>query len=118
MPPDCKDLLEDKIDAAVHIRGVTSSMDREGFFQDYKATAAVERCFIIIGEALRRLRDHHSEVAEKIPDLAHIIDFRNILVHNYDSLSKEIIWSSIKNDLPELYTSVCELKLESSRPKI
>ena len=91
MPPDRKDLLEDIIAAAVHIRSVTSGMDREEFFQDYKATAAVERWLIIIGEALRRLRDHHSEVAEKIPDLAHIIDFRNILVHNYDSLSEEII---------------------------
>ena len=70
MPPDHNELLEDIIDVAVNIRSVTSSMDREGFFQDYKATAAVERWFIIIGEALRRLRDHHSEVAEKIPDLA------------------------------------------------
>ncbi len=41
MPPDRKDLLEDII-AAVHIRSVTSGMDLEEFFQDYKATAAVE----------------------------------------------------------------------------
>ncbi|MXZ49486.1 MAG: DUF86 domain-containing protein [Rhodobacteraceae bacterium] len=41
-----------------------------------------------------------------------MVDFRNFLVHNYDSLDDTIIWSSVTDKLPPLYKKVCELRSE------
>ncbi len=117
MPPDPKVLLDNIIEASENIQRVTLSMDLGTFSEDFDTRAAVERWFITIGEALRRLRDHHSDLAIKIPDITNIIDFRNFLIHNYDDLEVTIIWSSITDDLPELYQTVCDLqaKLDHSQ---
>ena len=61
-------------------------MDLRSFSKDFDKRSAVERWFITIGEAMRRLREHHPELATRIPDISDIIDFRNVLVHNYDDL--------------------------------
>ena len=45
--------------------------------------AAVERKFLVIGEALRRLKREHPEIIEKITGHENIIGFRNVLVHDY-----------------------------------
>jgi uncharacterized protein YutE (UPF0331/DUF86 family) len=42
-----------------------------------------------------------TELAERVPDLAQIVGFRNILVHGYASVDDEQVWYTIK-DLPDL----------------
>ena len=104
--------MEDIITASDHILRVTSNMDLRSFSKDFDKRSAVERWFITIGEAMRRLREHHPELATRIPDISDIIDFRNVLVHNYDDLEETIIWSTITDDLPLLYRTVCDLMNE------
>ena len=76
----------------------------------------MERWFITIGEAMKRLRENHPEIAARIPDISDVIDFRNVLVHNCDDLEETIIWSSITDDLRLLYRTVCDLRNELDPP--
>lgn len=59
----------------------------------------------IVGEAAwalsNELRDQHPEVP-----WSEIIGMRNILVHNYFGIDTKIVWSVVKDDLPELKRQV------------
>jgi len=74
--------------------------------KDYKASelikSAVERRFIIIGEALTRLKQLDLTILGGIPEAARIIAFRNVLVHGYESISDELVWEIIEEHVPAL----------------
>lgn len=61
----------------------------------------------IMGEAVRALS---SETVERAPEIewSKVIGMRNILVHNYFSISidTDLVWAVIENDLPKLKESV------------
>lgn len=63
---------------------------------------AVERDLEIIGEAINRIitRDKNFEI--KITNAKAIISLRNQVIHAYDNISDENIWSILTNHLPKL----------------
>ena len=68
---------------------------------------AVERNIEIMGEAMNR-------VLKEVPDIhitnaRKIVDTRNYIIHGYDSLSADILWSIIINHLPLLRQEVAVL---------
>ena len=77
-------------------------------FQDYssdvKTKRAVERNLEIIGEALNKIskKDENLEITDK----RKIISVRNRIVHGYDQVSDELIWSIITQYLPVLEKEV------------
>jgi uncharacterized protein with HEPN domain len=54
---------------------------------------AVERNLEVIGEALNRIITRDNFLAEKISKAKVIIGLRNKVIHVYDNISKENIWS-------------------------
>jgi uncharacterized protein with HEPN domain len=71
---------------------------------------AVERQFEICGEALGHLRGE-VEVERLVPNLHKILGLRNRLIHSYDSIDYEMLWSVVVHQIPELHrqlTSVLE----------
>jgi uncharacterized protein with HEPN domain len=62
---------------------------------------ALTRLLEIIGEAANRVPE---EIHEAHPEIAwgQIISLRNRLIHGYDSIDFDILWTIVKNDLPEL----------------
>jgi len=64
--------------------------------------AAVEREFIIIGEALRAALLSEGAITTMISDVATVIAFRNVLVHNYSAINSDEVWAMIHDDLPVL----------------
>ncbi|HNT36757.1 MAG TPA: DUF86 domain-containing protein, partial [bacterium] len=80
---------------------------------DYEADdvlrAAVERHFEIIGEAMNRIARYDSEIAMRITDYDRIISFRNVLIHGYDLVDDQAVWSVIRENVPELKKQVQEL---------
>jgi uncharacterized protein with HEPN domain len=70
---------------------------------------AVERNLEIIGEAVNRIitRDHFFN--EKISNAKAIIGLRNQVIHVYDNISDENIWSVIISHLPQLKMEVASL---------
>ena len=77
-------------------------------FQDYssdvKTKRAVERNLEIIGEAVNRIskKDENIEITNK----SKIISVRNRIIHGYDQVSDELIWSIITQYLPVLEKEV------------
>ena len=68
---------------------------------------AVERNIEIIGEAMNRILKADRDIA--ITDSRKIVDARNYIIHGYDSLSADILWSMVVNHLPRLKDEVTAL---------
>ncbi len=63
---------------------------------------AVERKFEIIGEALGQLLKLDPVLAQRIPDLRHIIAFRNLLIHGYAAIEHTRVLRIVESSLPGL----------------
>ena len=68
---------------------------------------AVERNIEVIGEAMNRILRSGADV--QITNSRKIVDARNYIIHGYDSLSVDILWSIVINHLPKLKVEVTEL---------
>ena len=109
MRRDPRVLLADVERASADIARFTEGMTPDAYLRDGRTQAAVERKFEIIGEALNRLRGDHPELAERIPRLRRIVDFRNLLIHGYATVIPDRVWGYAQNDLPELHRIVREV---------
>ena len=65
---------------------------------------AIERNIEIMGEAMNRVLKICPDI--KITNARKIVDTRNYIIHAYDSLSADILWSIIINHLPLLKTEM------------
>jgi len=74
---------------------------------DLKTKRAVERNIEIIGEAINRITKHDSSIS--IENSRNIIGTRNKIIHSYDNISDELIWSIVINHLPLLKEEVSKL---------
>jgi len=70
---------------------------------------AVERNLEIIGEAVNRIITRDTSFTERISNAKAIIGLRNQVIHAYDHISDENIWSILINHLPKLKFEVEEL---------
>ena len=61
----------------------------------------------IIGEAMNRILKTDRNIA--ITNSRKIVDTRNYIIHGYDSLSADILWSMVINHLPKLKNEVVAL---------
>jgi uncharacterized protein with HEPN domain len=93
--------LFDILEAARKIERFTAGYDEERFKQDDKTVSAVERQFMIIGEAAQHV---NQAFRARFPE----IDFRlanamrNFIVHHYDRVDVERVWRTVKEDVPNL----------------
>ena len=82
-------------------------------FFDYKKNTmlkrAVERDLEIIGEAINRILKRDPSFENKIKDSKAIIGLRNQVIHAYDNISDENIWSIIINHIPKLKSDITRL---------
>lgn len=108
--------LWDMQQAAERIMRFTAGRTFEDYLADEMLSAAIERQFTIIGEALVRLRRIAPEVAVMIPDLSRIIGFRNVLVHAYGDIDSAEVWGTVQNDLPRLREAVADLLRSAPDP--
>ena len=102
---DIELFIYDIIDSCEAIFSYVEKMDIEEFIADRKTYSAVIREFEIIGEAVKHLP---TDLKQKYNQVAwrDIVDFRNMLIHEYFGVDFEIVWNTIKEDLPILYKIV------------
>ena len=74
---------------------------------------ATERELEIIGEAVNRIIKQDSSFENQITNATSIIDLRNQVIHAYDSISDENIWSILINHLPKLKSDIDKLISEN-----
>ncbi|MFM8493249.1 MAG: DUF86 domain-containing protein [Bacteroidota bacterium] len=81
--------------------------DFKSYLNDIKTKKAVERNLEIIGEAVYRILKVDNEF--ELENAKNIIGTRNRIIHSYDNLSDEIIWTIISRELPELKIQIEEI---------
>lgn len=94
--------LEDITNSISNIELFLSSRPKEyeKFLEDKCLRSAVQWEIAIIGEAMNKLLKENPDVP--ITDKRRIVATRNYLIHGYDSLKPDIIWSIVINHLPLL----------------
>ncbi|WP_106832010.1 HepT-like ribonuclease domain-containing protein [Parabacteroides pacaensis] len=100
------------LDILIAIEEIESFFDNkpklyDDFYSNLCLRRAVERNIEIIGEAMNRILKTKQEIA--ITNSRKIVDARNYIIHGYDSLSVDILWSMIMNHLPRLKKEVVTL---------
>jgi uncharacterized protein with HEPN domain len=74
---------------------------------DLKTKKAIERNLEIIGEATSRIIKVDSNF--ELKDAKNIVGTRNRIIHSYDNISDEVIWTIISRELPKLQKEVQEI---------
>ena len=106
MQPDVRRCLNDVLDAAGLLNDFTFGKTLSDYGGDPLLRSATERQFGIIGEAISRLAKVDEATAARITDYRRIISFRNILIHDYDSVDNQIVWNALQYRLPVLLLEV------------
>ncbi|MCH7396666.1 DUF86 domain-containing protein [Belliella sp. DSM 107340] len=70
---------------------------------------AIERNLEIIGEAVNRIVRRDNAFLDTLPESRSIIGLRNIIIHAYDGISDEMIWSVVIQHLPVLLKQVDQI---------
>jgi uncharacterized protein with HEPN domain len=109
MRPESKKYLFDIKQAAELVIKFTEAKTFADYEADELLRSAVERQFMIVGEALVQLTHVDYELGASISEHGRIIAFRDILVHGYTAIDDEVVWRIVTLDLPSLLAEVTAL---------
>ena len=114
MPRSAAAYLADVLDACDSIEAVLRGVDLAAYQRERPIRSAVEREFMIIGEAVASLGRVDPKAAEAVSHARLIIGFRNQLAHAYATIDDETVLSIAERDVPVLRQE-CEALLETLR---
>lgn len=86
------------------------TMRYDVFEKDFLRRSAVERKTEIMGEAINRILKIKQDFP--LPNAKAIIDTRNRIIHGYDSVKPEFLWSLVIRHIPQLKKDVDRLIAE------
>ncbi|MDO9108655.1 MAG: DUF86 domain-containing protein [Coriobacteriia bacterium] len=94
--------LADILDACDSIVCILAGVDLDTYLCTREKRSAVEREFIIIGEAVAALCREAPELVEEISHARLVVGFRNVLTHDYAAIDDETVYELARTDLPDL----------------
>ncbi|MBM4353895.1 MAG: DUF86 domain-containing protein [Deltaproteobacteria bacterium] len=74
---------------------------RQEFLDDDKTQSAVLHQLLLLGEGAKRLSEQFRDKHPGMP-WKHIAGMRDKLIHEYDTVDIEEVWSTIERDVPAL----------------
>lgn len=86
----------------------TKGFTREEFVKDAKTIDAVVRNLTIIGEAVKNFPDYLKSKYPKVP-WKEIAGTRNKAIHEYFGIDEDILWETIKKDLPPFKKQILKI---------
>jgi uncharacterized protein with HEPN domain len=108
---DLRDYLQDIQDAINDIENFTANLTYEQFIQDRKTLNAVVRSIEIIGEAAKQLPEPLKAKNNELP-WKEIVGMRDKLIHAYFGMDTEIIWQTVKENIPPLKRTIHKILKE------
>lgn len=114
MSKDYSLLITHMLKAIEEIELFTHDLSVEDYESNPLIQRATERCFEIIGEAATKIPDSFRAEYPHIP-WSSMRGMRNILIHQYDTISPHSVWQTIKHDLPPLKLQLLDLNKSLSK---
>jgi len=108
MPRSVAAYLADIVDACDAIDAVLEGIDLQTYERQRPTRSAVEREFILIGEAVAGIRRLRPEIVDGISNARMIVGFRNLLAHDYSAVDDETVLGFATDDLPILRREAAE----------
>ncbi len=92
-------------DAAHEAIEFVEDLTQEEFKRDRLRSLAVVRLLETIGEAARAVS---KELRRKQPEIrwSQMIGMRDRLIHGYDDVDLDVVWHTIRGDLPDLLVQI------------
>jgi uncharacterized protein with HEPN domain len=104
MPRDEATLL-DIAKAARLVLAFVEGMGKEEFLKDVKTQSAVLHQLLVIGEAVKRLCYDSRSRFPAVP-WSLVAGMRNHLIHGYDAVDLEEVWTTVARDVPMLLQAI------------
>ena len=98
------------LDASREAVGFLEGRDRADLDQDRMLNLSLVRLFEIIGEAAGGLSDSFKEKHSPIP-WHQMVGMRNLLIYGYFEVNLDMVWKTVKEDLPPLIETLEKLDL-------
>ncbi len=98
-PRLAQDYLRDILEAMDKAEEFIGDLDRRAFSKDDKTAYAVIRSLEIIGEAAKKIP---GSVRRRFADIPwkSLAGMRDKLIHDYVGVSLEVVWRTVKEDVP------------------
>lgn len=93
MPRRTAAYLADIVDACEAIADALRGQDLASYENNRLVRSAVEREFILVGEAMTALSHHEPDTFSSISDARRIVDFRNLLTHEYATIDDALVYA-------------------------
>jgi uncharacterized protein with HEPN domain len=101
-------LLGDILDAIQRIESYTHRVRKEHFLENPMMQDAVMHQIEIIGEASNGISIEFQETHSRLP-WNQMRAIRNKIIHDYRGINLQIIWDTVRNDLPGLKSQIQKL---------
>ena len=112
------DYLGHMIEAIDRIESYIGDMDRDAFGASNLVVDAVIRNIEIIGEASNKVLKHDPAFVKQHPNVPWKFSYkmRSIVAHDYFKVDLDIVWATIKTDLPTMRQDLQALLDEFDKP--
>lgn len=101
MKRNIKLYIKDMIEYIERAEKYLNNLSYEEFINDLKTCDAIIRCIEVIGEAAKKVPENLKNKYPFIP-WRDIAGMRDKIVHGYFSIDYEVVWLTIKEDIPKL----------------
>ncbi len=117
-PERVEEYLEHIAEAIERATGYLQPLqDFETFQKNQQVQDAVVRNIEIIGEAVNKIHKLAPDFVNRHPELpwAQMRAMRNVVIHEYFFVDSKIVWTTVKNDLPQVKQQIEGLLLQQKR---
>ena len=103
--------LRDALAAAEAIPKFLGETSLDEYKSDFGLRLQIERLLEIVGEALKHARDLEPDLEDwkRIPEMHAIIGMRNRIIHGYDRVDDELVWSVARNNIGVLCRQLIDI---------
>lgn len=109
MPREWHLFARDMAEACEKVQRYCKGMDEHDFFANELVHDAVLRNLTIIGEAASKVPAEIQQQYDEV-EWRKIVAFRNVAMHEYFGLDRDIVWDVISRKVPELSASLANIK--------
>ena len=103
------------LQAIARIQRSVNGIAKDEFFANEDKQGNVIHCIEIVGEAVNHLSSEITDTHPEFPWRA-IVGMRNHLIHGYNEIDVEYVWTAVKNDLVPLEEKARQILSEIQLP--